>query len=134
MKLTNFISGTVVGAIVYFLLGWLVYGIILKDYFPSSGNENMLFYALGSLAYAGLLAYIFVQWASISRWETGAFAGGIIALFLALWLYFFEFAKNGVNWEQFIVDLIVSVVIGAIVGAAIGLVISPPKKRKTGKR
>lgn len=36
------ISGTIAG-IAYFLLGWLFYGIIFKDFFPKNGNKNTAF-------------------------------------------------------------------------------------------
>jgi biotin transporter BioY len=37
----------IVGTVVYYLLGWLVYGLILTD--KSKGEESMLFIFLGCL-------------------------------------------------------------------------------------
>jgi hypothetical protein len=34
MNVKNFIIGGIVGGIVNFLLGWIIYGMLLKDFFP----------------------------------------------------------------------------------------------------
>jgi xanthine/uracil permease len=40
MKTKNFLVSGIVGGIVYFLLGWLFYGFLFKDFFPPQ-EESM---------------------------------------------------------------------------------------------
>lgn len=123
MNVTKFLIGTLVGGIVYFLLGWIFYGMIFTDIYPPSENENMLFMALGSLSYGALIAYIFNKWAGISTWMTGAKAGAVIGFFVALWMNFFMYSgKATVNYKAFVLDVVGGIVIGALVGVAVALV------------
>ena len=67
-----FLSG-IAGFVVYFLLGWLAYGILFTE--ETTGEESMLFIALGCLFYAFVYATIFTRWANISTFSTGLKAG-----------------------------------------------------------
>ncbi|MEX2350160.1 MAG: DUF1761 domain-containing protein [Flavobacteriaceae bacterium] len=126
MKTKNFLVSGIVGTIVYFLLGWLFYAILFKDFFPpnpNEGEENILMIFLGCLTYALFIAYIFVQWAQISTAGTGAKAGAIIGLFNGLYWNFFYIAMDPTYpYEAFGVDLVIMTVSTAIVGAVIGAV------------
>ncbi len=126
MKTKNFLISGIVGTIVYFLLGWLFYAILFKDFFPpnpNEGEENMLMIFLGCLAYAFFIAYILLHWAQISTLVTGAKAGAIIGVFNGLYWNFFYMAMNpGYPYESFAVDMIIMTVSSAIVGAVIGVV------------
>jgi len=123
MNVTKFLLGTVVGGIVYLLLGWLVYGILFTNIYPPSENENMLFMVLGSLSYGALLSYIFNKWAGISTWATGVKAGAIIGFLAALWMNFFMYSgMPEVNYQNFILDVVLNIGIGAIVGAGVAMV------------
>lgn len=123
MNVTKFLLGTVVGGIVYLLLGWLVYGILFTNIYPPSETENMLFMVLGSLSYGALLSYIFNKWAGISTWVTGAKAGAVIGFLAALWMNFFMYSgMPEVNYQNFILDVVLNIGIGAIVGAGVAMV------------
>lgn len=123
MNTKKFFVSSIVGAIVFFLLGWLVYGILFTDIYPPTGEEPCyLFYLLGSLSFAMLLSYIFNKWAGISSWASGAKAGALITLFISLYMNFFMYADGGianVPWKNFLLDVILGVVMGAITGAVI---------------
>lgn len=122
MNYTKFLLGSIVGGIVYFLLGWLFYGILFTNLYPPSETENMLFIVLGSLSYGVLLSYIFNKWAGISTWMTGAKAGAIIGFLAALWMIFFMYSGMEANYQNMILDAGLNIVIGAITGAAIAMV------------
>ena len=122
MNVTKFLLGTLVGGIVYFLLGWLIYGILFTNIYPPSETQNMLFMVLGSFAYAALLAYVFNKWAGISTWATGAKAGAIIGFFAALWMIFFMYSGMEANYQNMAIDAVLNIVIGAIVGASVAMV------------
>ncbi len=72
MDTQKFTIGTLVGGIVYFLLGYLVYGLLLAGFFQShsvavAGSmkkmEEFVWWALilGNFAGAALLTYIFLK-------------------------------------------------------------------------
>lgn len=123
MNLTKFLLGTLVGGIVYLLLGWLFYGVLFTNIYPPHETERMSFMIFGSLAYGALISYIFNKWAGISTWATGAKAGAIIGLLAALWMNFFMYSGMAeVNYQNFALDAVLNLVIGAIVGAGVAMV------------
>lgn len=126
MKTSNFIAGSVVGAIVYFLLGWVAYGMLFKDLYPQEGN--ILFIFLGCLFYAALLAYVFTKWAHISTLKTGASAGAVIGLLMSLSMNFFMYASREPNYQNIATDVIITIVTSAITGAVIGAVLGMMNK------
>ncbi len=128
MKLSNFIAGSVVGSIVYFLLGWLAYGKLFTNLYPQDGN--MVFVYLGCLFFAMLLTYIFTEWANISTWMTGAKGGAVIGLFYALSMNFFMYASQKPNYLNIATDVIITLIMGAITGAVIAMVLGMMNKEK----
>ncbi|MDI1306852.1 MAG: hypothetical protein PSX42_18645 [bacterium] len=125
MNVKNFLVSGIVGGIINFLLGWMLYGIIFKDAFPSNGNENMLFIFLGCLTFGLLTAYIFTKWAGISNWITGFGAGAIIGLFMALYMDLFANSMKptaDINFQIMALDIVITIVISAFTGAVIALV------------
>ena len=89
--LTRVLAATVAGGIAFFVLGFVIYGLILD---PMVMKPNMKEYAglvndppvwvplvLGNLVNAFFLAFIFDKWASI-RTFVGGLKGGAIVMFL----------------------------------------------------
>ena len=128
MKISDFIAGSVVGSIIYFLLGWLFYGVIFTDLYPQEGNMTFVF--LGCLFFAALLAYVFTKWANISTWITGAKAGAVIGLFYALSMNFFMYSSVEPNYQNIFTDVAITLVMGAITGAVIGIVLGMMNKNQ----
>ena len=102
----------IVGTIVYYLLGWLVYGLILPE--KSTGEESMLFIFLGCLFYAFLIAYVFCKLAQLSSFKTGFTAGLVMGILYAMVWYFF------MNWEFKPIALIEEIIIGGLMTAVLG--------------
>jgi hypothetical protein len=132
MNAKKFLVSGVVGGIVNYLLGWLLYGIIFMDQFPVKEGEvmNLTMIALGSLVWGLFVAYIFTKWARISTWSTGLQAGAIIGFFLALYYNIFYNSIKAiadVNWQIIGLDVVLTIVITAISGAAIAIVIDKMK-------
>lgn len=130
MNAKKFLVSGVVGGIVNFLLGWLLYGIIFSSQFPVTGEMNMLMIALGSLVWGLFVAYIFTKWAHITNWTTGFQAGAIIGLFLALYYDFFYNAMKAtdtIDWPTVGLDIMITALITALSGAAIALTINKMK-------
>ena len=129
-----FISATA-GFVVYFLLGWLVYGILLVDFYAKHyigpegvtlSDEEMRLWAMGTGNYlfALLLAYIYLRWANISTFMEGAKAGALIGGFIAGSINLMLYAMNNMN-DLFItlVDIPVAAAVSSLVGGAIGWVL-----------
>ena len=126
MKTKNFLVSGIVGGIVSFLLGWLLYGFLFKDYFPTmeESTEAMVYIFLGCVTYGLFISYIYTKWAEISTAATGAKAGAVIGLFLAIYFNLFNCAMNPeATLQMFALDTVITVVSSAIVGAVIGVVI-----------
>ncbi len=125
MKTKNFLVSGIVGGIVYYLLGWLFYGILLKDFFPQpeESMQMMLFILLGCLTYGLFIAYIYTKWAQISTAATGASAGAVIGIFIGLFYNFFNMAMMPeTTYEIAALDLGITIVCTAILGAVIGAI------------
>ena len=111
MTKKNLLSG-IVGTIVYYLLGWLVYGFILHE--KSTGEESMLFIFLGCLFYAFLIAYVFCKLAQLTSFKTGFTAGLVMGILYAMVWYFF------MNWEFKPMAIIEEIIIGGLMTAVLG--------------
>jgi hypothetical protein len=115
------VSGTIAG-IAFFLLGWLFYGIIFKDFFLKNENENMLFIFLGCMTLGFFLSYIFTKWTGIVRLNTGLFTGATIGLFIGLYTNFvFYSMTNAVPYKTMGIDIAITIITSAIVGAIIAV-------------
>ncbi|WP_298236701.1 hypothetical protein [uncultured Algibacter sp.] len=125
MKTKNFLVSGIVGGIVDFLLGWLFYGILFKDFFPQpeESSSTMVMIFLGCITFGLFVAYIYTKWAQITTAATGAKAGAIIGIFMGLTHNFFNMAMNSeATGQMFAMDVGISIVMGAIIGAVIGMV------------
>lgn len=137
MNSQKFIVGGIVGGIVYFLLGWLVYGMLLKDFMANNLSASMradadtIWWALilGQLAGGFFLAYVIGKAGATSA-GAGAGVGFIAGLLVCL---SFDLTMYGVSTtisslKGLAADVAVSAVIAAIVGAVVGWVMGMSKK------
>ena len=138
--LTRVLAATVAGGIAFFVLGFVIYGLILD---PMVMRPNMVTYAglmketptwipliLSNFVSAFLLAYIFDKWATISTF-IGGLKGGAIVWFLislAYQLMFVAFMNLSKNYIPPIADVAGSIVMGAIGGGVIGQVLGMMNK------
>jgi hypothetical protein len=130
MDAKKFLVSGLMGSIVNFLLGWLLYGIIFAAQFPVTGLMNMTMIVLGSLAAGLFVAYIFAKWAQISNWKTGLQAGAVIGLFLGLYYDFYNNAMKAtadIDWKTLGLDIMLTIVITALAGAVIAFVVDKMK-------
>lgn len=129
------ILATLAGFVVFFLLGWLFYGILLMDFnAANSGTASgvmreeteMVWWALilGNLFQAYLIVYIFGKWANITTFSGGFSAGLIIGLILGFAVNLSWYGTmNITNLTAALVDPFVSGVMMAITGGVIGWVL-----------
>lgn len=125
------LKGTLFGGIAYFLLGWLVYGILMMDFSLANYNQcmnrpeaDMIWWAMivSNLVYALFLTLI-LKWSGakglIDGLKTGALIGLLFSLTLDLSFYSMTTMFN--SFGALIVDLIVSTIMAAVIGAVIVL-------------
>lgn len=112
----------VVGTIVYYLLGWLVYGVIFPDL--AGGEQNPLFILLGCLFYAFIFAVMLSRWTSISKFSSGFNAGLILGVLYAVSFYFFKISEGGsFDIQPFLKEIVIGGLMTGITSGAIALVI-----------
>ena len=109
----------IAGFVVYFLLGWLAYGILFTE--ETTGEESMLFIALGCLFYAFVYATIFTRWANIATFSTGLKAGAILGLLYELsWKFFMT--TGTIDVLPFLKSLIINVLMTALMAGVVAYV------------
>lgn len=123
MNVKNFLVAGIVGGIVDFLLGWLLYGMLFKDNFGGKDPENMVFIFLGCMSFGFLISYVFTNWSHTTAASAGLKGGAVLGLFAGLQSNFFGNAMNATPDYQLIgLDLAIMIVMGALVGAAVAMV------------
>ena len=136
---TKVLLAALAGAIASFLLGWLVFGILLKPTYDGMMTEagktimrpeaEMMNYMwsmiLSNLVYGLLLALIFSRWANISTFQGGAIAGGVISLLIVLSfdLGMYSMMNAWKGGAGLIIDPLANGVVGAVVGGVVGWVL-----------
>ncbi|MBK6948264.1 MAG: hypothetical protein IPH16_09550 [Haliscomenobacter sp.] len=141
MSTNKILLAGLAGGVVYFLLGWLIYGMVLASFMNGQStpegmavmrpDEGMIFWAMivGNIAGGMLLAVIFGRWANISTWQTGAMAGAVIAGLMAMSYDFLLYGTtNMMTLTGILADIVVYAVMGAIAGAVVALVLGSGKK------
>lgn len=140
MNSNKFLIAGIVGGVVFFLLGWLLYGMALTSFFNDNlWASNMMkekpdpMWALiiGQLVSGFFLAYIIGK-ANVSSVGGGAMIGFVAGLLICIG---FDLTFYGVGnfysaspLKGIAVDAIVSAALSAITGAVIGWVYGMGKK------
>jgi hypothetical protein len=125
MNTKSFILSGIAGTIVSFLLGFLFYGYLFTDLYPD--ESCMLFILLGCLFYAFTFALIYIRWANISTFNSGAKAGFLIGLLWTLSMNFFMYSSESNLDSNFLLLVAIDAVSAAIMGGVIALVIGKLK-------
>lgn len=130
---------TLVGAVTGFLLGFLIYGLLLDPYFKANtiSYEGLMkdppdiwVFAVGNILWAWLFSYIFYNWANITTFAKGMSAGIIITIPVALAfdLYMFGSMNLFSSVNLLIIDVAAASIINAIMGGIIGLMLGTGNK------
>ncbi len=125
------LRGTIFGGVIYFLLGWIVYGILLMGYYSASMNTcmnrtdgEMVWWAMivSNLLFALLLTLI-LNWANaktiIDGFRIGAIFGVIYSL--AINLSFLSMSTMFNSYTIIAIDAIVTSIVFGVVGLAVVL-------------
>lgn len=136
MDAKRFLAGTVVGGIVLYAVGYLIFTMAFASFYAANAGaatgvnrpaELMWAVVLGSLGYAALICY-----AMGARITSGLGGGAKIGAIVGFLMWFtVDFILYGVqdvsNLTRTIVDPLLEVIHGGVGGAVIGLVVGRMK-------
>ncbi len=138
MRTKRVIIGGIVGGVAFFLLGWLIWGLILLNYFQSNINQcamrpmqEMIWWSLllANFGWGFVLAVIY-DWSKTLGWKMGALRGFILGALICISIDLGQYAMSTTfyNFGALIVDLIATAVMVTIGGGIIGWVLGSIKK------
>ena len=140
MNTQKFLVSGIIGGIVSFFAGYLIYGLLLMDFFAKNAGtatgvmkaqSEFVWWALiaGSIFQGLLFSYIFNKWANINTMAAGASGGAVIGLLMTAGFDMIMFGTSNLsNLTAACVDIIGGAVMGAIVGAVVGMMNGMGKK------
>lgn len=137
MDIKKLLIGAVAGGVAFFLLGWLIYGMLLQDFMKHNpgkigligrAEEDFVFLIAGQVLQGLLLSYILLK-SNVSSLGGGLVMGAVIGLLLGAAIDCTIYGTTIIMSKKGLAaDVIASTVIWAVAGAVIGLVIGGKKK------
>jgi hypothetical protein len=129
----NYLLAGILGGIVYFLLGWLIYGMLLMNYMEENAGlalgvnrVDMLFWSigLGSLLYGFFLSYIFSCVGQVKTVGSGAKTGAWIGFLVAGAIDFTMYGTTNISTLNAVaVDILAATVMASITGTVVAWVL-----------
>ena len=142
MNTKKFLIGGIVGGVVFFLLGYLIYGVLLQNFMqehPGTATgvqrdmKEFQWWALvlGNLLSGFLLAYIFAK-ANVTSLVNGLITGGIIGFLMSASHDSVTYGvSNLLSKRGVVADIIAFTVLSALAGAVIAMVMRMGSANKT---
>lgn len=128
MDIKKLITGGIAGGIVFFFLGWLVYGNLLSDFMRQNPGKigwidrkepEFLYLIAGQLMYGFLLTYILLK-ANVNSIVSGLITGAIIGFLMGAAIDFTMYGTTLVlSKKGLLAELSAGIVITALAGAVI---------------
>jgi uncharacterized protein with PQ loop repeat len=136
MNIKKLAIGGIVAGILFFLLGWLIYGILLMDFMKANPGvvggydkaaPDMLWLVIGNLLSGFLMAYIFVK-ANVNTLANGFITAAVVGLLMSASYDCMSYGlTNLMSKKMMIADVLAAAVLSGIVGAVTGLVMGKIK-------
>ena len=139
MDIKKLLIGGIVGGILFFGLGYLIYGKLLMSFMANhpgtalnvdraEADFQFLYLAVGNLLSGFLMAYIFMR-ANVKTPASGLITGGIIGLLMsASYDATMYGVTNIMSKTAMAADVAAATVMAAIVGAIVAMVMGMGKK------
>ena len=140
MNTNKFLVGGIIGGVANFLLGWLVWGMLLMSFMKEHTSEigktvmraddQMIWWALiaGNLLLGFLLSYILNKAGTMSA-GAGAATGAVVGLLMSAAINCFNYAFMDLgDMTVMATDIAASTVVSGIVGGIIGWYLGMGKK------
>ena len=124
------LRGTILGGITFFLLGWLVYGLLLMDFMAANSNtcamrpdNEMIWWAMIlSNLISALVVTLILKWSGASKPIDGIKIGALFGLLMCLAIDLSMYSMSTMyNMTAIIVDAIVTTIIVGVTGLVIVL-------------
>jgi len=140
MDFKKLFIGGIVGGILFFLLGWLIYGKLMAGFFMDHPGEvaiveraqndmQFLYISLGSLFQGFLLAFIFVK-ANVGTAVSGFITGGVVGGLSVAGIDCIMYGTSKMLSKMAMAgDIVAAAVMSAVIGAIVGLVMGMGKKQ-----
>ncbi|MEO6403946.1 MAG: hypothetical protein ABIY51_10600 [Ferruginibacter sp.] len=132
MNTNKFLVGGIIGSVAQFLLGWLIWGTLLENFFKEHtpeaarvimrGENDIIWWALiaGSVFWGFMLSYV-INKAGATSASSGATVGAVISLLTSASINCFMYAQMNIgDTTTMMVDIIANIIVGLIIGALIG--------------
>ena len=132
MSKSKIFTAGLAGPLVAFLLGFIVYGNLLAEFFVENsgsasgvmrGDDEMQWIPmiLGHVTWGMLFAIVFGKWANISTFATGAKSGALLGFLIGASYDLIQLGSTHIpNLTGIVVDIIVMTIVSAIVGGVVG--------------
>ena len=137
MDFKKLITGAITGGILFFLLGWLIYGNLLAGFMKANPGKatgvdrtdmDFMYLAIGNLLSGLLLAYIFAK-AGVSSMANGFVTGGVLGFLMSASYDCVMYGTTFIASKKMIMaDVIAYTVMCAVVGAIVALVMGKMSK------
>jgi hypothetical protein len=133
--LVRVLAATVAGGLVFYVLGFVLFGIILDPVMKNYMNEipglmktpmpDLIFLPLWNLSMAFLFAIVFEKWAGIRTFRGGLNAGFILMLIVTFiidfnYIAFMNIFKGPVG---VIIDIVAATALGTLAAGVVGAVL-----------
>jgi hypothetical protein len=131
------------GSVVQFLLGFLVYGLLLASFMDANtihyeglmkdmnSASFIILIFLAGLVMSTLIAFIFQRWAKFDKFSAGFTGGMVLGFFISLSYDLSSYSMmNLVSVGGFVVDVIVATILTGIVGGTIAWVLGMKGKEQ----
>lgn len=124
------LRGTIFGGIAFFILGWLVYGILLSGFMAANSNdcanrpmeEMIMWTMILSNLVLGLLLTLILKWSGAKGVADGIKTGALFGLLMSLTMDLMMYSMTTMyNFTALIVDVVTMTILLAIVGLVIVL-------------
>ena len=137
MDIKKLLIGGIIGGILFFLLGWLIYGNLLMTFMKNNPGTatgvdrtemDFMYLVIGNLAMGFLMAYIFIK-ANVNSAGSGFVTAGVIGLLMAVGYDCMIYATTTATSKMAMaVDVVAATAMTAIVGAVVGAIMGMGKK------
>ena len=127
MDTKKFLLASLAGGILFFVSGYLAYGVLLRDFLVAADMKetpDMGVLILSQLIFGVFLTMVLRRWEGAKTLAQGAKVGAVLVLLLTLGSSLVEYATtNALNPAVIPVRAVVSAVQGALAGGAISAVL-----------
>ena len=124
----KFLLASFAGGILFFVSGYLAYGVLLKDFMVAAGMKetpNMGVLILSQLIFGVFLTMVLRRWEGVETVAQAARAGAALFLLVSLGFDLVQYATAiEVSPTVILVGAVVSAIQGALAGGAVGAVLS----------